>query len=1058
MFVRLLTRAVLGIVVALTVLVTLAIGGAWWFGFDRLSTTVTRLAVDRGIPLSTFSIASVSSSMVELSDLAFGDEAVTAERVRITFDLNQALEERRVETVMVDGLRIRGRIVDGSISLAGITVPSSAEGQDTAPLTVPSLPLDRIEVTDVTVQVDGPMGEVVASAALEGVVGTDGALSVFVSELKAAHATGSLTAKGEATIGRDLTVDGRLFELAGTVVRSLARLGFVDGEINALWRPNFAPSWAVTLPTLLVEGEGQPLVSASLMAEGAPLPSQISMRVDMPAWGLRGAADIALTSASNLDADAVISATITVGEIEALLHALGLDLPVAGAVEARLDMTQPILGLWDAEGEWFERLKGAEARVDVRGRNLQWSDHMTVSEVQAPFAVRVDDQAIRLQADRPWVADGLQGTTPFGLVLGDHGDTAMRLRIPLRLLDQPVELEVAGRGYWGDSVAAGAVGALLGWTDGQPTLQLGRFSFASGPLAYEDLLGAVTEATVIAHGDLNTFDAHARLAMVGDGGIGPIRVRDGRFSADVAVNWADDALSVFPLDPCQDVEAASLSIADTIVFDRPIQACLAAGSGEAEPLVSWSGKNGATGLSATLNPLTTPVTVAGIAAEVALPAIPLAVSRLSDSAGWDLQARLRGARLGLTDFDVGADQLDLDIVASLPEGGGSSVIGATLQDGRVTSAATPALFAPVRVIGTGRVAGDRLAVQATATGALGALSLQADLSHRVSTGEGAMDLTLAPLSFAPNVRQPADVIPALSTESVEQVSGVVEATGQFAWRSGAPLSSGGSVRISDGAAVTTAGTVLGIETDLTLTSLLPLVIPPGQAIRFDEADVGVVLGPGSSTFDLSADQVLTVSDVSIAWADGTLATEPFALDLTAVAPDLVLTAQDISLPDVLARLPVEGLTTTGRLQGRVPVRVEGPTLIVDNAVLESVAPGTIRYQPPQPPAFAAGDQGGGVDLFLQAVENLHYETLRLTLNGRTGDDLAVGIAIEGANPDLYDGYPVALNVTVTGALDEILRDSLRAANYGILAGDRLQARARNAVTDDAIDQILRIGQ
>ncbi len=46
------------------------------------------------------------------------------------------------------------------------------------------------------------------------------------------------------------------------------------------------------------------------------------------------------------------------------------------------------------------------------------------------------------------------------------------------------------------------------------------------------------------------------------------------------------------------------------------------------------------------------------------------------------------------------------------------------------------------------------------------------------------------------------------------------------------------------------------------------------------------------------------------------------------------------------------------------------------------------------------------------------------MEGQAGGELAVGIAIRGSNPAFYDGYPVALNLKVSGALDRILRQSL----------------------------------
>ena len=47
--------------------------------------------------------------------------------------------------------------------------------------------------------------------------------------------------------------------------------------------------------------------------------------------------------------------------------------------------------------------------------------------------------------------------------------------------------------------------------------------------------------------------------------------------------------------------------------------------------------------------------------------------------------------------------------------------------------------------------------------------------------------------------------------------------------------------------------------------------------------------------------------------------------------------------------------------------------------------------------------------------------MALAVNGTAGSTLSVSFAVRGANPGFYDGYPVALNLNVSGALDTILR-------------------------------------
>ena len=50
-------------------------------------------------------------------------------------------------------------------------------------------------------------------------------------------------------------------------------------------------------------------------------------------------------------------------------------------------------------------------------------------------------------------------------------------------------------------------------------------------------------------------------------------------------------------------------------------------------------------------------------------------------------------------------------------------------------------------------------------------------------------------------------------------------------------------------------------------------------------------------------------------------------------------------------------------------------------------------------------------------------------DGRTDADMDVGLHIAGANPDLYDGYPIEFNLNLEGALANVLRRGL--AGYQI---------------------------
>jgi hypothetical protein len=122
----------------------------------------------------------------------------------------------------------------------------------------------------------------------------------------------------------------------------------------------------------------------------------------------------------------------------------------------------------------------------------------------------------------------------------------------------------------------------------------------------------------------------------------------------------------------------------------------------------------------------------------------------------------------------------------------------------------------------------------------------------------------------------------------------------------------------------------------------------------------------------------------------------------------------------------------------VPLRFERGTLVIGEARLESRAVGVVRYRPETPPAaLLAG--GEGAALMLKALDNFNYAAIAMTVSGRVGGDIDVGLSIKGANPDVYEGYPVELNLNISGELDQIVERSLQGYRIPDKVRERLKA-------------------
>jgi hypothetical protein len=154
-----------------------------------------------------------------------------------------------------------------------------------------------------------------------------------------------------------------------------------------------------------------------------------------------------------------------------------------------------------------------------------------------------------------------------------------------------------------------------------------------------------------------------------------------------------------------------------------------------------------------------------------------------------------------------------------------------------------------------------------------------------------------------------------------------------------------------------------------------------------------------------------------------------------------LTAERLSLEEIFRLTRLDGLSGDGTMHGTLPITVAGAEAVIAGGELVSDGPGWVRYRPAEAPAaLQAG--GENVNLLLQALENFRYDQLRLTIDGRTDAEMDVGLHIKGANPDLYDGHPIELNLNLEGALANVLRSGLAGYQIPERIRERMQGFGR----------------
>ena len=184
---------------------------------------------------------------------------------------------------------------------------------------------------------------------------------------------------------------------------------------------------------------------------------------------------------------------------------------------------------------------------------------------------------------------------------------------------------------------------------------------------------------------------------------------------------------------------------------------------------------------------------------------------------------------------------------------------------------------------------------------------------------------------------------------------------------------------------------------------------------------GVAIADLAGSLDLDGLEDLRLHDLSAAFAGGRIELGPVRYRPGQPVSTLIR-AEGLDGAALTALSKVEGLSMAGRLFGRLPVAWSpADGFAIADGHLGAEAPGIVRYRPDDDGARLRAAGGDQVALMLDALSNFHYTNLDMAVDGRPADGFKIGIALKGANPDLYDGHPLEFNLNLTGQLDDIIK-------------------------------------
>jgi hypothetical protein len=175
-------------------------------------------------------------------------------------------------------------------------------------------------------------------------------------------------------------------------------------------------------------------------------------------------------------------------------------------------------------------------------------------------------------------------------------------------------------------------------------------------------------------------------------------------------------------------------------------------------------------------------------------------------------------------------------------------------------------------------------------------------------------------------------------------------------------------------------------------------------------------------FALEPGGILDITAAEGLWAGGWLKAKG-RIDPSAARHEYALELKGIGLSPLAELAEIEGLEASGQLTGTLPIYVEGESIVIESARLESsAAGGTIRYRPAVPPAALARAGSGGT-LALDALRDFRFDTLTLDVAGDADEALLVTLRLAGRNPAVSE-RPIELNFSIRGPLGALASESL----------------------------------
>ncbi|MCG7348783.1 YdbH domain-containing protein [Sphingomonas sp. ACRSK] len=949
--------------VALVLLLALV---ALWFNRRPIADSFVRRALaDRGVP-ARYKITDLSFGRQRLTDVVIGDPrnpdlvADWAElRTRMT------LRGPEVTGVRVGRVRLRGRLVDGKVSLG--TIDKLMPAPSGKPFALPEL---DAQIGDARMRLETPGG----------------------------------------VVGLKLTGSGRLDDgFSGNLAAVSDRLGIGDACTAGQLRAAVAIRIADARPTIAGPVRAGSLSCGDTRLAGLATRIDLTLGERLDRW--QGRAELAAAE--------VAGAGAQVRGVKGRIDFTGSARDTQG--RAALES-----GAFAAAGIGGEAL-AIDGRYRI-GAEQAFQGNAQMRGAALPAATLRQVAGLGEAGAGSPVGPLMAAIAKAGVAAGRRFDAGAELdatngakggRVVVRRLS-------AQAASGAQVVLSGAEGVAYGWPDGRASLN-GTLTIGGGglpeaavQLAQAQPGGAVTGTAIVrpyAAGGARLALTPVRFTRAGDGTTrfdtqatlsGPLA--DGRVDGLVVPlsgRW-DGGAAVAVNPDCTSVAWQRLAVSSLVLDPARLRLCPTGGALVAVNRAGLGGgaRLGATRLAGRLGG--TPVTLAMRGGRLDLARLDFALDGVESRLGAPervtridagrLEGRVAGGGVGGRFADAAGQIANVPLLLSGAAGdwrfaGGVLTLagGLKLDDTQTGEQRRFETMASDDVALT--LAGNTI----TATGTLKHPAKQVTvatvaITHELGTGAGTADLKVPGIAFG-DTFQPEELTP-LTFGVIADVKAVVSGDGHIAWN-GQGVTSTGTFRTEDAELAAAFGPATGISGEVHFTDLLGLVTAPNQLLTIGEANPGIPFKDGQLRYRLIPEQRIQIEGGRWPLAGGEMVLEPTVLDFSPQKDRRMtfrVTGVDAGL--FLQEFEFKNLSASGTFDGVLPMifdqrggRIEGGRLVAREGGGNIAYVGEVTKE----------DVGFWGNLAFQALKSLDYRNLTLEMNGPLAGEMITAIRFAGVS-------------------------------------------------------------